>query len=392
MMAVELVLLVYFSYVVIYSLTFAVAGHRYDHTPSVKPGRYLNFAVLIPSYKEDSVILEVARQAVLQKYPPENFQAFIIADSLQAATIRELKKLPVTVVEVSFESSTKVKSLNYALGKIPDSRYDFAVILDADNIMETHFLEKMNGLICQHGYKAVQGQRKPKNKNNNLAFLDGVSEAINNHIYRQGTVTLGLSSSISGSGIVFDIKLLKEKLSAMNSVGGYDRELELKLLQENVPVYYYRDAVVYDEKVSKTKSFENQRRRWISSQYFYLGKYFREGCASLLKGNFTFFNSAVLRNIQLPRLINLGLLTLLTGISLFINEYLLLGREVWIALFLLNSFAILISIPREFYSRKMIRAFFNLPGIFVNMLILLFKLKNANKKFIHTQHGVVSPD
>lgn len=388
MVAVELLLLAYFVYVVGYSLTFALAGYGYKRVVNHNPGRYANFAVLIPSYKEDSVILDVARQAVQQHYPSENFQVFIIADSLQPATIQELKGLPLTVIEVSFESSTKVKSLNHALGQIPGDLYDFAVILDADNVMELNFLEKMNALTAQHGYQVVQAQRKPKNRNNNLAFLDGVSEAINNHIYRQGTVALGLSSSISGSGIVFNFRHLKDKLSKMNSVGGYDRELELKFLQENMPVYYYKDAVVYDEKVSKTQSFENQRKRWISSQYFYLAKYFREGCLALFKGNFTFFNSAVLRNIQLPRLINLGVLTLLTLLSVFLHDHLIFGREIWIALFLLNSFSIFISIPKEFYSLKMLKAFFDLPGIFVNMFLLLFRLKDANKKFIHTQHGL----
>jgi len=370
MIAFELLLLAYFIYVVGYTLTFAMAGYGYKRRLNGNPGRYSNFAVLIPSYKEDSVILEVARQVTRQDYPQENFQVFIIADSLKADTIKDLKKLPLTVIEVVFESSTKVKSLNHALENIPEGRYDFAVILDADNVMESTFLAKMNALVVQHNYKAVQGQRKPKNKNNNLAFLDGLSEAINNHIYRQGTVALGLSSSISGSGIVFDFKLLKETLSKMNSVGGYDRELELKFIQENFPVYYYKDAVVFDEKVSRSQSFQNQRKRWISSQYIYLAKYFRVGCQALLKGNFTFFNSAVLRNIQLPRLINLGLLTLLMVLSLFLHDYLIFGREIWIALFLLNSFSILISIPKEYYSTKMLKAFFNLPGIFINMVLL----------------------
>jgi cellulose synthase/poly-beta-1,6-N-acetylglucosamine synthase-like glycosyltransferase len=390
MIAVELLLLAYFVYVVGYTLTFAMAGYGYKRRQNDNPNRYSNFAVLIPSYKEDNVILEVARQAIRQHYPQQNFQVFIIADSLKTDTIEELKKLPLTVIEVSFESSTKVKSLNHALENIPEGLYDFAVILDADNVMESTFLARMNGMVIQHNCKAVQGQRKPKNKNNNLAFLDGVSEAINNHIYRQGTVALGLSSSISGSGIVLDFKLLKEKLSKMNSVGGYDRELELKFIQEKIPVYYYKDAVVFDEKVSRSQSFQNQRKRWISSQYIYLAKYFREGCVALFKGDFVFFNSAVLRNIQLPRLINLGLLTLLMIVSLFLHNDLIFGREIWIALFLLNSFSILISIPREFYSTKMLRAFFDLPGIFINMVLLLFRLKDANKKFIHTQHGIAS--
>lgn len=392
MVAVELILLLYFFYVVGYSLTFAIAAYGYRTPPAVNTSFYSNFAVLIPSYKEDGVILDVARQAVQQDYPRDHFRVFIIADSLKPETVDQLKALPLTVIEVSFENSTKVKSLNRALEQIPDDKFEYAVILDADNVMEATFLAKMNSLFAQHDYKAVQGQRKPKNRNNNLAFLDGVSEAINNHIYRQGTVAMGLSSSISGSGIVFDLKLLREKLALMNSIGGYDRELELKFLQQRAPVFYYKDAVVYDEKVSKTKSFQNQRRRWISSQYVYLSKYFREGCMAFFKGDFSFFNSAVLRNIQLPRLINLGLLTLFTIAAIFLHDHLLLGRETWIALFLLNSFSILISIPREFYSWKLLRAFGNLPLIFVNMFLLLFRLRNANKKFIHTQHGVVSQE
>jgi hypothetical protein len=201
---------------------------------------------------------------------------------------------------------------------------------------------------------------------------------------------MGLSASISGSGIVFDFRMLKEKLSRMDSIGGYDREVELKFLQERERIYYYKDAVVFDEKVSRNQAFQNQRKRWISSQYFYLRKYFRQGWSSLLKGNFTFFNSAVLRNIQLPRLINLGLLTVVTFASVFVHDYLFFGKEIWIALFILNSFSILISIPKEFYSRKMLAACFRLPALFMNMFLLLFKLKNANKKFIHTQHGIAS--
>jgi hypothetical protein len=38
----------------------------------------------------------------------------------------------------------------------------------------------------------------------------------------------------------------------------------------------------------------------------------------------------------------------------------------------------------------MLKALLDLPGIFVRMFMLLFKLKNANKKFIHTPHGATS--
>lgn len=392
MIVIETILLCYFIYVVAYTVVFSVAGHFYKKHTIKTPERYRRFAVLIPAYKEDAVILEVARQATLQEYPKEECSVFIIADSFQPETLQALRQYPVTVHEVHFENSTKVKSLNALLGTLPDHAYDFAVILDADNLMEPDFLARMNSLIDTHGFQAIQAQRKPKNENNNLAYLDGISEAINNHIYRQGQVAMGLSSSISGSGVVFAFPVLKKELSRMHSVGGYDRELELRLLQQNISVYYYKDAAVLDEKVSKSATFQNQRKRWISSQYHYLARYFTTGCKALLKGNFLFFNSAVLRNIQLPRLVNLGLLTLVTTLSFFIHPYLFFGGGIWAVLFGLNVTGILLAVPRTYFSWKMVKALAHLPRLFWEMFLLLFRLKHANKKFIHTQHGIATQD
>ncbi|MBX2971074.1 MAG: glycosyltransferase family 2 protein [Cyclobacteriaceae bacterium] len=390
MWVIELIFLLYFLYVVLYTFVCSLAGLFYKSKKGIQQqGNYKKFCVLIPAYKEDAVIIETAKASLNQNYPKEYFDIVVIADTLQQETIETLSRLPINVITVSFESSTKVKALTRALHSLPEA-YDYAVILDADNIMEQNFLTKMSAILAT-GLRAVQGQRKPKNINTTLSFLDGLSEAINNHIYRQGTVALGFSASINGSGVAFDYLLFKNKITTMNSIGGFDRELELLLLKESVKVYYYKEAFVLDEKVSKSKSFQNQRLRWISSQYFYLRKYFTEGFAALFKGDLTFFNSAVLRNIQLPRLINIGLLTTLTLLSIFIAPYLHFSYKLWIALFTINSAAIMMAIPREFWSRRLVTSIFSLPLIFIQMLFLLFRLKGANKKFIHTPHGASAP-
>ena len=388
MLVFEFLILSYFIYVVGYTTVFSIGGLFYKIPNENKNPSFKRFCVLIPCYKEDFVILDVAKKALEQSYPFDFYTVIVIADSLQPETISKLRELTINVIEVHFESSTKVKSLNHALQDLGND-FDYAVILDADNVMEFTFLETINKSFSATT-KAIQGQRKPKNKNNSLAILDGVSEAINNHIYRQGTVSLGLSSSISGSGVAFDYPLLKEKLSIMNSIGGFDRELEVLLLQDGIKVAYHKNAIVYDEKVSQTKSFQNQRKRWISSQYVYLAKYFTVGISALMKGNFTFFNSTVLRNIQLPRLINIGLLTFLALALYFVKDYLYFGYSIWIALFLFNTASILIAIPVEFYNRQLALSILKLPILFLNMFLLLFKLKGANKNFIHTPHGVTT--
>lgn len=390
MILIEILILSYFLYVVSYTTFFSLAAWFYKQPEIRIPHGRLElprFCILIPAYKEDTVIVASATDALRQSYPSDNYEVVVIADRLKAQTIIQLKELPIQVIEVSFRNSTKVKALNYGFQNLIGS-YDYAVILDADNLMAPDFLQRISELFATTKYEAVQGQRKAKNAQTTLAYLDGISEAINNQIYRQGTVAAGLSSSINGSGIAVNYATIKTIMKGMDSVGGFDRELELLLISQGIKVNYAKEAVVYDEKVSNSGAFQNQRIRWIASQYFYLKKYFLSGMASLLKGNITYFNSAILRNIQLPRLLNIGLLTVLTIGLFFLRDELYLSYNWWLALFLLHGLAIFAAIPGGYYSMRLIRAILSLPVLFFRMFSMLFKMKGANKKFIHTPHGV----
>lgn len=379
----EIILLVYFAYVALYTFVLAVAGIFYRTPLNIyQDSEARSFAVFIPAYKEDVVILKVAEQAAKQDYPRDKFRVIVIADSLQPATIDKLKTFDIDVFVVSFETSTKVKALNKALAHYA-GKFEQAAILDADNLMEPGFLKILSGLHHK-GFKAIQGRRKAKNKNNNLSYLDGLSEEINNSLNGKGNNVLNMSASLKGSGMSFDYHVLKDQLAQMESVGGFDRELELRLVGMGIKVQYADNVAVLDEKVEQQKVFENQRKRWISSQYFYLRKYFVSGCVALLKGRVTYFNSAVLRNIQLPRLLNMGLQTVITALAIILQwNYV----SVWIALFAIHMISIVFTLPREYYSWQFVKALLSLPFIFFKMFLLLFRLKGANKKFIHTPHG-----
>lgn len=387
MYIIEIILLSYFGYVSLYSFILSAAGLFYRPPSIGQASRLRRVAVLIPAYKEDRVIVGVAEQATQQNYPTDMFDVVVIADSLQQSTLQKLKALPVKVIEVRFKQSTKVRALNRAMEILGDE-YDCAVMLDADNVMERDFLRKMNDLF-EAGYLAVQARRDPKNENTSLALLDGLSETINNFIYRQGNVALGWSSSLNGSGMMFDYRLCKETLAPMDSIGGFDRELELRLLDQGVKVFFARNIIVFDEKVANQQVFERQRRRWISSHFFYLKAYFREGWRQLLLGNIAYFNSAILRNIQLPRLINLGLLTTVLLLSLLLQKHLSIPSWVWAFLLGLNITAMVFAIPKRFYNMRLLKSIILLPRLFAKMFLLLFKLKGANKSFLHTPHSAV---
>lgn len=386
MLFIEAIIIAYFSYVVGYSLILSAAGRFGTPLRFQQNENKSRIAVLIPAYREDAVIYSVAKEALRQPYPKHLFEIIVIADSLQPSTITRLKTLPIKVVEVSFRRSTKVKALNAALQQIDTSTFDLGLILDADNIMEAGFLEKVNAAY-QAGFHSIQGRRVAKNKNTRFALLDALSEAINNHIYRRGTFAVGWSSSLVGSGMAFEMSLLKNTLAGMQSVGGFDREMEVLLLEQGVPSCYLENARVFDEKVEKAEVFQNQRKRWIASQFKYLKKYFRKGLGALFSGNGAYANSALLRNMQLPRVINLGLLFFICLLATFLQDYLVLKPALWWTLFGLNALAFLLAVPREFYTKELLWALLSLPKAFGIMLLLLFKLKGADKRFIHTPHS-----
>lgn len=341
---------------------------------------------MIPGYKEDAVILEAAEEALKQDYPQEMFDVIVIADLFQETTIERLKKFPIRLIEVSFKESTKSKALNEALAKLPEDLYDVALVLDADNLMEPSFLSRINEAFST-GCIAVQGHRVAKNTNTSFAFLDAVSEEVNNHIFRKGHRVLKLSASLIGSGMAFDYRYFKTLMRDIQAIGGFDKEIELTMLREGKKIEYLEKAYIFDEKVQVSKVFIKQRRRWLSAQFHYSRYFFKALCHLLRKGNVDFFDKA-LQMLLPPRILLLGSLFLISLISIFINPINL--TAVWSGLFLICILAILFAIPGKMFNHRMFYAFLSLPGGFFLMLYSLFSTKGANKRFIHTEHTKTS--
>lgn len=389
----QIILMIILGLATFYIFVFSFAGLFYRQKVYPNANQNRKFAVLIPGYKEDEVIIEVAREALLQEYPSDCFDVIIIADSFQPGTLAKLKALPIKVIEVTFEKSTKSKALNKAMEQL-DENYDIAVVLDADNLMAKDFLSKMNAAF-EHDFIAIQGHRAAKNMNTSLAVLDAVSEEINNHIFRKGHRALGLSSAIIGSGMAFRYQFFKNLMATVTAVGGFDKEIELKMLKDGHKIEYLDDALVFDEKVQKAEVFSNQRRRWLSAQLHYFRKDFLNSLKDLLlKGNLDYFDKAI-QFIQPPRILLLGAVLFFGAVFIAANwladnqGVYLLG---WLKLVVACLMAFLFSVPRTFYNFKTAKALASLPKGMLLMLGSLLKIKGANKQFIHTQHGTSKPD
>jgi len=383
LLIIEGIFYLYFAFGTFYFIIFSIAGLLPYSPPSRKSEKLRKFVVLIPGYKEDAVIVEVARHATLQDYPAELFEVIVIADSFQPSTLEGLRQVPVRVIEVSFDKSSKSRALNKAMSQLTEP-YDSVIILDADNLMEPGCISAMNDSL-NRGFMAVQGHRTAKNRNTSFAILDSVSEEINNHIFRKGHRVAGLSSALIGSGMAFDYQLFKNYMATIDSFGE-DKELEIKLLKDKHRIEYCENAHILDEKVQKSHVFMVQRTRWLANQFLYARTYFLLSMKELfLRGNIDLADKVVQQFLP-PRIFLLGFLTIFSVFSVIFQEpqiYL-----AWLILFGISILSLLISIPGRLYTIDTLKAALMLPKGFVFMLFSLFRIFKAKRSFGHTTHSV----
>lgn len=377
------IFLVYLSVSVAYLFILSIVSIFPVRRKSIKSNKLNKYAILIPAYKENNIIKTVADKAVSHNYPKELFDVYVIADSLEIETIEFVKATGANVIEVSFESSTKAKSLNVALSTIPEDKYDAAVVLDVDNIMEDDFLQEINNSL-NTGNRVVQGHRTAKNMNTSTAILDAASEEISNSVIRKGLHNFGFSAMIIGSAFAIEWKLFKRIMCDINDVAGEDRELEIRLLKEKVKIGYCGSAVVLDEKVESWEVFTRQRSRWAAAHFDFVAKYFFPAFYQLfVKFNLDYFNK-VWQNLIPPRIILLASLTLMFALSVIFPD--IYYSNYWIGIFVVYVISLFIALPVRFYNKKFFAALASLPMMLISMILSWTKIKGQRNKFLHTPH------
>lgn len=383
-MIVQWVFFIYLGLSTFYFFLFAVVSILPYRIKGENRTGFHRFAVLIPGFKEDSVILEVIDESLKQTYPKAKYDIIVIADSFQPETLEAIRARDVKLIEVSFNKSTKSKALNKALAELPEDQYDLAVVLDADNIMEPQFLEKINQKFIP-GRIAIQGHRIAKNSDTAFSVLDAISEEINNNVFRKGHRKIGFSSALIGSAMAFRFSYFKQIMEGVNAIGGFDKQLELKIIKNRDLIEYHPNAFVLDEKIQNSKAFSNQRKRWISAQLYYFRKDFLVSFWHFIsKGNLDYFNKAF-QFIQPPRIMMLGLLVIINFFSLLFNPQLF--KILWATALLMLITGFFASTPLKFYTAKTFSAILHLPyGFFLMLKSTLFH-NEAKKKFIHTEHS-----
>ncbi len=337
------------------------------------------FLIIYPAYNEDNVIKTTIENILKQTYSKNYYDVAVVSDHMSDSTNAWLAMQPVTLLTPIFEKSSKAKAMQYAINHIKKD-YDYTIILDADNIVDPDFLEKLNE-VCQQGSRAIQCHRCAKNTDNDIAILDGISEEINNTIFRKAHNYIGLSSALIGSGMCLNYQWFRKNVHQL-STAGEDRELEILLIEQNIHIHYEDNIYVYDEKVNNTNNFQRQRLRWMTAQIQCLLNMFPFTLRAIKNKNINFIDKTI-QQALIPRSI-LIVFTLVMAIcmNVFINAW---GTK-WVILFCIVCLSTILAVPPYMRKQSVLRKVIKLPNLVYKMLLNIRKIDKSSTDFIHTEH------
>lgn len=370
------------AYVAFYSLIIFLRDRKEKPArESGQDGDHYDYLVIFPSYDEDRVIINSVGNFLKQDYPRGKFDVIVISDHQSDETNFILSQLPITVIVPNFDKSTKAKALQLAINNSTNKPHDYVVVMDADNIVNTDFLKNLN-IACHQGYKAIQCHRCAKNSENDVAELDGISEEINNSIFRRAHNLVGLSSSLIGSGMCIEYNWFKNNVGKLFTAGE-DRELESLLLSEGIYIRYEKDIHVYDEKVSNINNFQRQRQRWVTAQFHSLTSMLPNIPRCIINKNINYIDKTI-QQALIPRSMLIVIIALVAILETILAWA--WSKKWWIllAILLLSLFG---AVPPKLRKWSLIKKSLTAIRMTLRMFRSVSKIPTDNGEFHHTTHN-----
>ena len=379
---IDLLLWFFIAGSVMYVFFFSLVAtfHKKKKNRANPISRTNKFLIIYPAYNEDNVIKRSIENILKQTYSKDCYDIAVVSDHMSDSTNTWLAAQPITLLTPTFENSSKAKAMQYAIDHIKND-YDYTVILDADNIVESDFLDRLNR-VCQQGCRAIQCHRCAKNADNDISVLDGMSEEINNTIFRKAHNYIGLSSALIGSGMCFNYRWFRDNVRLL-STAGEDRELEVLLIEQNIYIHYEESIPVYDEKVSNADNFQRQRLRWMTAQIQCLLKMLPYTWTAMKEKNINFIDKTI-QQALIPRAI---LIVLTLVMTILMQTCVHAWSMKWLILLLLMCLSLILSIPPSMRKQSILRNVTMLPALVWRMILNLRKIEHKSDIFIHTKHN-----
>lgn len=257
------VILMFYS---IYQLVFWFLAYSKEPKKKKICQKNHRFMAIVSARNEEKVIANLIESIQKQEYPQENIDIYVIADNCTDQTAKVAREAGAIVYE-RFDETKKTKGyalewfFEKVLEEFPD-KYDAFCVFDADNLVEPHFIGKMNEKLCE-GEKIVQGYRDIKNIGDSWLSANGaIYYWTLNRLYHFSRYKLGFSSFIQGTGFMVAMDILREEGGWHTTSLTEDIEFSFTQIAKGRRIAWAHDAIIYDEQPTELVATWNQRLRW----------------------------------------------------------------------------------------------------------------------------------
>ncbi len=337
-----------------------------------------DYAVIVTAYQQTDTLPPVIESILSLKY--NNYLIYIVADNCDISNLK-FNDNRVIILRPPETLASNTRSHFYAINHFVRN-HDNLIIIDSDNLIDANCLTELNKCF-DSGYKAVQGLRKAKNLDTTFACLDAARDLYYHFFDGDVLFNIGSSATLCGSGMAFTVDLYKECLGHLDITGaGFDKVLQKEIVSRGNRIAFCEQAVVYDEKTSKSDQLVKQRARWINTWF----KYFGYGFSLLAKGITSFnFNSFLFGIVLLrpPLFIFLVLSLFFAFINLLISIPIFI---IWIVAFAAFLIGFMIAIFHSKPDKRIVNSLISIPKFIFYQILSLLHVKKANKISVATQH------
>lgn len=355
--------------------------------PSIDPSETnFDYACIITAYRNAAIARPLVESLLRQTH--DRLMIYLVADECPDFDF-DISDERFVLLKPDPPLRLKARSIKYAIAHFL-RKPDFIAVFDADNLAHPAFLEEINRYAAS-GQRCIQGQRTAKNLDTTYAALDSMGEHYKNFIERYVPWLLGSSAVISGSGMATATNLYNAYLASPEIELGQhqwkkmlqeDKILQNFLLKQGETIAYARKALVYDEKVDTGSAVETQRSRWLFSYFQNL-----PNSAGILWRGITRLSLNQLYfgwvTLALPMFIQVGLAGALALLGLLIAPFWSLALAIGLIIFSVN---ILLVLRLDQAPQPVLDVVWQAPKFVWRQFAGLFKMRNPNKNFSHTEH------
>ena len=173
---------------------------------------YADFAIFVPAHNEIAVLGYLLESLAALDYPEDRYTIYVVADNCNDPTAELARNCAGVHVYERFDQQKRGKgfALNWLLQQLAKDQlvHDAYIILDADFVVDSTFLQVMNQELAQ-GARALQAQNTVLNVTDSPSTaLRWLALALMNYVRPLGRNGLGCSSTLTGNGMCLSRSLL----------------------------------------------------------------------------------------------------------------------------------------------------------------------------------------